>query len=71
MSDALGETYAARGDQMFLRFSDAEIDRLTRFGERHSYRQGDMLARVGEAGPGLMLILAGKVEVTQPLLPRP
>ncbi|MFL6764999.1 MAG: FAD-dependent oxidoreductase [Sphingomicrobium sp.] len=51
---------------MFLRFSDAEIDRLTRFGERHSYRQGDMLARVGEAGPGLMLILSGKVEVTQP-----
>ena len=66
MSDALGETYATRGDQMFLRFSDAEIDRLTRFGERHSYRQGDMLARVGEAGPGLMLILSGKVEVTQP-----
>ncbi|MFL6760421.1 FAD-dependent oxidoreductase [Sphingomonas sp.] len=66
MSDDRGDTYATRGDQMFLRFSDAEIDRLARFGERRSYRRGDMLARIGEAGPGLMLILSGKVEVTQP-----
>jgi thioredoxin reductase (NADPH) len=50
---------------MFLRFNDAEIDRLSRFGERRSYRAGDMLARVGEVGPGLMLILSGRVEVTR------
>jgi thioredoxin reductase (NADPH) len=51
---------------MFLRFDDAEIARLSRFGEKRSYRAGEMLARVGEVGPGLMLILSGKVEVTQP-----
>jgi thioredoxin reductase (NADPH) len=51
---------------MFLRFSDEELARLSKFGEPRSYKAGDMIARVGEAGPGLMLILSGAVEVTQP-----
>jgi thioredoxin reductase (NADPH) len=55
-----------RADQMFLRFTDDELERLSRFGEPRSYRAGDMLARVGEAGPGLMVILSGRVEVTRP-----
>jgi thioredoxin reductase (NADPH) len=66
MTDDRGATYATRGAQMFLRFSDEELARLSRFGEPRSYKAGDMLARVGEAGPGLMLILSGEVEVTQP-----
>ena len=64
---AEGETLAdTRGTQMFLRFNDAEIERLSRFGQPRSYKKGEMLAQIGEAGPGLMLILAGRVEVTQP-----
>jgi thioredoxin reductase (NADPH) len=66
MTDPRGETYATRGDQMFLRFDDSEIERLSKFGERRSYKAGDMLARVGEVGPGLMLILSGKIDVTRP-----
>src|SRR6476469_8478791 len=66
MTDPLGETYATRGDQMFLRFTDAEIERLSHFGEPRSYKAGDMIVRVGEVGPGLMLVLSGKVEVTRP-----
>ena len=58
-------TYAARADQMFLRFTDDEIQRLCRFGQPRSYKKSDMLARTGEAGPGLMLILSGRVEVSQ------
>jgi len=65
MSDSRGETYATRGDQMFLRFNDDEIERLARFGRPRSYRAGEMLARIGEPGPGLILILSGRVEVTQ------
>ena len=65
MTEPLGDTYASRGPQMFLRFTDEEIARLSRFGEPRSYRKGDMLARIGEPGPGLMLILSGSVEVTQ------
>jgi thioredoxin reductase (NADPH) len=66
MTGDLGTTYATRGAQMFLRFSDDELARLARFGEPRSYKAGDMLAHLGEVGPGLMLILAGRVEVTQP-----
>ena len=57
MTDPRGQTYATRGEQMFLRFSDSEIERLTHFGQARRYKAGDMLARVGEVGPGLMLIL--------------
>ena len=56
-------TYATRGAQMFLRFDDNEIARLSRFGEQRFYKAGDMLARVGEVGPGLMLIISGQVGV--------
>jgi len=64
--DAPQDIIAARGDQMFLRFNDEQIERLSRFGERRSYRAGDMIVRVGEIGPGMMLILSGRVEVTRP-----
>ena len=64
---AEGETLAdTRGAQIFLRFNDAEIERLSRFGQPLSFKKGDMLARIGEPGPGMMLILSGRVEVTQP-----
>lgn len=65
MADDLGPTFATRGAQMFLRFTDDELARLARFGEPHSYKTGDMLARRGEAGPGLMVILSGRVEATR------
>ncbi len=51
---------------MFLRFTDDELARLARFGEPRSYKSGDMLARRGEAGPGLMLILSGRVDAIRP-----
>ena len=64
MSDVRQTIIDTRGAQMFPRLSDEELTRLARFGEPRSYRTGDMLARVGEVGPGLMLILSGQVEVT-------
>jgi thioredoxin reductase (NADPH) len=66
MTDDLGSTFATRGAQMFLRFTDDELARLARFGEPRRYKASDMLARVGEVGPGVMLILSGQVDVTQP-----
>jgi thioredoxin reductase (NADPH) len=66
MSDERGTTYATRGAQMFLRFNDEELERLSAFGEPRRYHAGEMIARVGEVGPGLVLILSGRVEVTQP-----
>jgi thioredoxin reductase (NADPH) len=66
MTESLGPTFANRGAQMFLRFSDDELARLARFGEPRRYHAGDMLVHRGEVGPGLMIILSGQVEATQP-----
>ena len=66
MAEDLGSTFATRGDQMFLRFSDDELARLAKFGDRRTYKRGELLARRGEVGPGLVLIFSGKVEATQP-----
>ena len=50
---------------MFLRFDDEQIARLSRFGERRSYRAGEHVARVGDKGIGLRLVLSGKIEISQ------
>ena len=54
-----------RRDQMFPILEPAEIERMRRFGEIHSYGAGEALAKVGKVGSGLTIILAGKVDVTQ------
>jgi thioredoxin reductase (NADPH) len=54
-----------RRDQMFPTLAASEIERVRRFGAVHSFNSGEALARVGEVGHGLSLILAGEVEVTQ------
>jgi thioredoxin reductase (NADPH) len=42
-----------------------EIERVRRFGEVRSFGVGEPLAKVGEVGRGLSIILAGQVEVTR------
>lgn len=66
MSDAQRTLFAERGAQMFPRLTDDELARLSKFGEPRSFRAGERVGRVGETGPGLMLILSGEVEVTEP-----
>jgi thioredoxin reductase (NADPH) len=51
--------------QMFPVLGTSEIERMRRFGVVRSYAAGEALAKVGEVGSGLIIILAGKVEVTQ------
>src|SRR5690349_14397652 len=51
--------------QMFPKLDAAELKRLCRFGERRSYAAGEMLARAGEVGPGLFVILSGEVVITE------
>jgi thioredoxin reductase (NADPH) len=65
MSDAQRTLIAERGAQMFPRLTNDELARLSKFGEPRSFRAGEMVAQVGETGPGLMMITSGKVEVTQ------
>src|SRR5678816_2312663 len=66
MSDAQRTLIAERGAQMFPRLTDEELVRLSKFGEPRSFRAGERVGRAGETGPGLMLILSGEVEVTEP-----
>ena len=54
-----------RHDQMFPVLDPAEIDRVRRFGETRFYRAGERLATTGEVSPGMFVILAGNVVVTQ------
>src|SRR5215218_3673200 len=49
---------------MFPRLADDELARLTRFGEPCSYRAGEVVAKVGDVGRGLLLVTSGKIEVT-------
>jgi len=66
MSDGQRDLITERGAQMFPRLSDDELARLSKFGEPRSFRAGERVSRVGEAGPGLMLILSGEIDVTEP-----
>jgi thioredoxin reductase (NADPH) len=63
MTDTRQDMFATRGAQMFPRLTDQEIARLARFGEPRTYQAGEIVARPGKVGPGLLLILSGKLEV--------
>lgn len=60
-------TLAARREQMFPRLEPREIERLTGFGVPQTYEAGKFLARVGDPGVGLIVLLEGTVEITQRL----
>jgi thioredoxin reductase (NADPH) len=53
-----------RGEQMLPVLDPLEIERVRRFGECRSFATGEALATIGHVSPGLMVILAGQVEVT-------
>ena len=52
-----------RRDQMFPTLEPSEIERVRRFGKQHAFAPGEPLAKVGERGVGLSIILSGQVEV--------
>src|SRR6476620_2766683 len=54
-----------RSHQMFPVLDPSEIERVRRFGKVRSYGAGEALAKVGEKGHGLTVILAGTVDITQ------
>jgi thioredoxin reductase (NADPH) len=65
MPPSMHRLIEARRDQMFPVLTTAEIERLTRFGERRSYAVGDRIVTTGEIAPGAFLILAGRIDVSQ------
>src|SRR5262245_59071743 len=65
MSVPVTSIFDTRRPQMFPTLEPAEVERLRRFGVLRSYNNGDALVTVGEVGPGLTIILAGEVHITQ------
>jgi thioredoxin reductase (NADPH) len=58
-------TLNERRHQMFPTLSEADIDRLRRFSETGSYATGEHIVKAGEVSPGMIVILSGRVEITQ------
>ena len=54
---------ASRFQQMFPVLSPAEIDRVRHFGEVRRFRPGEVLFQAGKPGPGMYVILSGRVAV--------
>ena len=50
---------------MFPTLEPAELERLRRFGELQRYAAGERLVATGEVSPGLFVILAGEVAISQ------
>ncbi len=54
---------ASRFQQMFPELSPAEIERVRRFGEVRRFLPGEALFHAGRPGPGMYVILSGRVAV--------
>ncbi|WP_322515619.1 FAD-dependent oxidoreductase [Rhodopseudomonas palustris] len=54
-----------RYDQTFPVLTPAEIERIRRFGEMRRFADGELLFETGKIGPGMFVVLAGHVAVTQ------
>src|SRR5262249_16136436 len=57
--------FDTRHDQVFPRLDAAEIERVRRFGKPRAFAPGEALAKTGERGVGLSIVLSGEVDVTR------
>ncbi len=57
-------TVDTRFDQMFPKLTAQEIARIERFGEKKNFRNGEAIFLIGEARPGMLVIVSGTVSVT-------
>jgi thioredoxin reductase (NADPH) len=65
VADAPFSSLATRMHQMFPELTCAEIDRLRRFGEVKHWQAGELLFETGHTGPGMFVLLNGRVKVYQ------
>jgi thioredoxin reductase (NADPH) len=65
VADAPFSNLSTRMHQMFPSLTCAEIDRLRRFGEIGDWHAGELLFETGHTGPGMFVLLEGRVKVYQ------
>lgn len=58
-------TRQTRSHQTYPVLDAADADRMRRFGEVRHYPRGSCLFRAGDPGPGMYLVLAGTVSISQ------
>ena len=63
MSDSTPSIIETRRDQILPHLDAADIERAWRFGEVRRFAAGEALARIGEVGVGLAIVLSGQVNV--------
>jgi thioredoxin reductase (NADPH) len=54
-----------RRDQMMPALDAIEIERMRRFGDVHSFAKGDAIFTAGQVGPGLVVVLAGSIDIVR------
>jgi thioredoxin reductase (NADPH) len=54
-----------RLEQTFPDLTAAEIERMRRFGEVRTYKDGERLFETGKPGPGMFVVLSGHVAITE------
>jgi thioredoxin reductase (NADPH) len=65
MAPSLRSVREQRHDQIYATLDPLEIDRVRRFGDLRSFSAGEALMAGGQIAPGLMVILSGKIAVTE------
>jgi thioredoxin reductase (NADPH) len=65
MATPSSATLETRRHQMFPTLSEADIERLRRFGETRAYAAGEAIVRMGERDHGLNVVLSGRVSATR------
>ncbi len=64
-SGPTGSILDTRREQMFPVLEAWEIGRVRRFGEMRAFARGELLAKVGDRGGSLSVILSGEVDVSR------
>jgi thioredoxin reductase (NADPH) len=54
-----------RRDQMFPVLDAEDLERVRRFGQVRAYQTGEAVFKVGQVSPGIVIVLSGKIDVTQ------
>ncbi|MGE8490678.1 MAG: Crp/Fnr family transcriptional regulator, partial [Paraburkholderia nemoris] len=65
VADAPFSSLSTRMHQMFPALTCAEIGRLRKFGEVGHWKSGELLFETGLTGPGMFVVLEGRVKVYQ------
>lgn len=65
MADDAPTELLSRRHQMFPVLTDAELERMHRFGTRQTHPGGARLTTAGEAAPGMFVVLRGVLAVSQ------